>query len=99
MKYVFALLGLTKYALANLYMSRDERRRVHAHKRKAAFTASLRAAIAYTASFAASLASDVRAIGILCAIAMRNLWHDARATVAREQAQDSTTAPTEPQTD
>jgi adenosylmethionine-8-amino-7-oxononanoate aminotransferase len=99
MKNIFALLGLTKYALANLYMSRDERRRVHAHPRKASLATGLRSALALTASFAMSLVSDVRAIGILCAIALRNLWHDAKAAFRGKQAQDLTTSPAEPHTD
>jgi hypothetical protein len=88
MKSILALLGLIKYALANVYMSRDERRRVHGRTRKASFASALQAVGSSMLSVALSLASDVRAIGILCAIGIRNLLHDARVAVARERSQD-----------
>lgn len=88
MKNIFALLGLIKYAIANVYMSRDERRRVRGHARKVSFAAVLRAAGSFIASVAVSVASDVRAIGILCAIGIRNLLHGAKVALARERSRD-----------
>jgi len=88
MRYVFALLGLTKQALAQVYMSRDERRRVHGRALAVPFATVIQAAGSSLVSIAVSLASDVRAIGILCAIGMRNLVHDAKAARAKDHAQD-----------
>jgi hypothetical protein len=88
MKSIFALLGLTKYALANIYMSRNERRRVHWSGRKISPATILPAIGSALASAAVALASDLRAIGVLCAIGMRNLLHDARAALAGKRPQD-----------
>jgi len=85
MRYLFALLGLTRYALANIVMSRDERRRVRGQARMASLARILAAASSLIASVTVSLASDLRAIGILCAIGLRNLWHDAKTALARER--------------
>jgi hypothetical protein len=85
MRYLFALLGLTRYALANIFMSRDERRRVRGPAPKVSVANILTAAAALIASVAVSLASDMRAIGILCAIGLRNLWHDAKTALARQR--------------
>jgi len=86
MRTLFALLGLTKHALANVYMSRNERRRVRG--RALSFTRAALSAASSLASTAAALASDARAIGILCALGMRNFLHDAKKAFAREGAQD-----------
>jgi hypothetical protein len=83
MRTVFALLGLTRYALANIFMSRDERRRVRGQSELASLSALVTAARSLIAPVALSFASDVRAIGILCAIGFRNLLHDAKAAVAK----------------
>jgi len=88
MRNLFALFGLTKHALAQVYMSRDERRRVHGRALNVPFATVLRRAGSIAVSIAVSLASDVRAIGILCAIGMRNLLHDARAACTKEHTQD-----------
>lgn len=89
MRYAFALLGLTKHALAQVYMSRDERRRVHGGRALSApFATVLQAAGSSVVSIAVSLASDVRAIGILCTIGMRNLMHDAKAACTKDRTQD-----------
>jgi hypothetical protein len=88
MKNIFALLGLIKYALANVYMSRDERRRVHRQPRKVYLASALRAAGSSLGSLALALASDARAICILCSIGMRNFLRDARVAVARGRSQD-----------
>ena len=88
MRYVFALLGLTKHALAQVCMSRDERRRVHGRALAAPFATVLQAAGSSVVSIAVSLASDVRAIGILCTIGMRNLMHDAKAACTKDHTQD-----------
>jgi len=85
MRYLFALIGLTRYALANIFMSRDERRRVRGPAHGLSLTTILTAAASLIASVALSLASDLRAIGILCAIGLRNLRHDAKAAFARER--------------
>lgn len=82
MRNIFALLGLTKYALANVYMSRDERRRVNVRARKVSFATALSAAVSAVRLTSVSVASDVRAIGI------RNLLHDAKMVVARERSRD-----------
>jgi hypothetical protein len=87
MKNIFALFGLVKYALAGVYMSRGERRRVRLSARKGSFAIGLSAAASALRSTAVALASDIRALGILCAIGMRNLLHDVRAAVARERSQ------------
>jgi hypothetical protein len=88
MRNLYALLGLTKYALANVYMSRDERRRVRGSTRKGSFASALSAAASFMVSLAVSLASDVRAIGVLCALGIRNLLHDAKVALARERSRD-----------
>jgi len=76
---------LIKHALAHVYMSRDERRRVRGRARKLSFASVLTAAASLAASIAVSIAADARAIGILCAIGIRNLLHDAKAAVATER--------------
>jgi hypothetical protein len=88
MRYLFALIGLIKQALAQVYMTRDERRRVHGRALIVPFASLLQSVGSLVVSIAVSLASDVRAIGILCAIGMRNLVHDARAACTRENTQD-----------
>jgi hypothetical protein len=88
MKNVFALLGLVKHGLANVYMSRDERCRVRGCARKVSFATVLPAAASFITWVAVAIASDVRAIVILCAIGIRNLLHDAKMAVARERSQD-----------
>jgi hypothetical protein len=88
MKNIFALFGLVKYALASVYMSRGERRRVRLSARKGSFATSFSAAVSALRLTSVSAASDVRAVGILCAIGIRNLLHDARAAIARERPHD-----------
>ncbi len=88
MRNILALLGLIKYAIANVCMSRDERRRVHGHARKVSFATVLQAAGSFVASVAVSVASDIRAIGILCEIGVRNLLRDAKVALARERPRD-----------
>ena len=88
MRVLFALLGLTKQALAQIYMSRDQRRRVGGRAPIVPFATAMQSAGSLATSVAVSLAADVRSIGILCAIAMRNLVHDAKAACTREHTQD-----------
>jgi hypothetical protein len=87
-KNILALLGLTKYALANIYMTRGERRRVRGSARNSSCASVLAATASATTSVAVSVASDVRTIGILCAIGIRNLLHDARTAAAKERSRD-----------
>jgi hypothetical protein len=88
MRNLFALLGLTKHALARVYMSRDERRRVRGRALNIPFATALRGAGSFAVSIAVSVASDVRAIGILCSIGLRNLVHDAKAACTKADTQD-----------
>jgi hypothetical protein len=88
MKNIFALFGLARYALASVYMSRGERRRVRLSARKGSFAIGFSAAVAALRLASVSLAADVRTVGILCSIGVRNLLHDARAAVARARSQD-----------
>ena len=79
---------MVKHALATVYMSGNEWRRVRGHARNTAFEDIPATAFSRVISSAVSLGSDVRAIGILCAIGIRNFLHDAGAAVAKTRAPD-----------
>lgn len=83
-KIIIANIGLTKYALANVYLSRDERRRVYVRARNVSFATRLPDARSFMGSVAVSVASDVHVISILCAIRIRNLLHDVNVMAATQ---------------
>jgi hypothetical protein len=82
MRNLFALPGLARYALANLCMNRDQRRRVSLHARNPAFATLLSA----STSLVISIAADVRALGILSGCALRDLANLARSKLRRAKS-------------